>query len=174
MPNNKKILMFVHNLYEEMELHYPRYRLKEAGFEVVVAGEKKEKYSGKHGYPCEADAELSKVNASQFTALVIPGGYAPDKLRVLPEVLNLTKQFHQEGKLIAFICHAGWIPASAGVLKGIKCTSYKTIKDDVVNAGAQWVDEKVVVDKNFISSRSPEDLPYFCPAILDFLGVHAH
>lgn len=172
MKNGKKILMFVHNLYEEMELHYPRYRLMEAGFEVVVAGpEKEQTYEGKHGYPCKADESLSKINPSHFEGLIIPGGYAPDKLRMIPEVLQITKKLHSDGKLIAFICHAGWVPASAGILKGIKCTSYKAIKDDMIHAGANWVDEAVVVDKNCISSRSPADLPYFCPAILNFLGA---
>jgi protease I len=174
MVNHKKILIFVHNLYEEMELHYPRYRLLEAGMEVVVAGpQKKESYVGKHGYPCEADEAISKIQASHFDGLVIPGGYAPDKLRIIPEVLQITKQMHAEGKLIAFICHAGWVPASAGILKGATCTSYKAIKDDLVHAGAHWVDERVVVDKNLISSRHPTDLPHFSLAILDFLGVHA-
>ncbi len=171
MPN--RALMFVHNMYEEMELHYPRYRLMEEGIEVVVAGPKKTIYHGKNGYPCQADEELSAIRSSQFDLLVIPGGYAPDKLRIIPEVLELTKQICKEGKLIAFICHAGWIPASAGILKGVKCTSYKTIKDDLVNAGANWVDEKIVVDRNFISSRSPDDLPYFCRAILEYLQAHA-
>jgi protease I len=175
MKNNRKILMFVHSLYEDMELQYPRYRLMEAGMQVTVAGPEKQKtYEGKHGYPCVADESISKITASQFDALVIPGGYAPDKLRIIPEVLQITKEMNQAGKLIAFICHAGWVPISAGVLKGVKCTSYKAIKDDIVNAGANWVDEKVVVDKNFISSRFPDDLPYFCPAILDYLGAHAH
>jgi protease I len=170
MVNNKKILIFVHNLYEEMELHYPRYRLIEAGMEVVVAGPKaKETYTGKHGYPCEADEAISKINHAHFDGLVIPGGYAPDKLRILPEVLQITKKLHAEGKLIAFICHAGWVPASAGILKGSQCTSYSAIKDDLINAGAKWVDERVVVDKNLISSRKPADLPYFCQAILKFL-----
>lgn len=175
MPNNKKILMFVHHLYDDMELHYPRYRLMEAGFEVVVAGpQKDETYTGKRGIPCKADEALSKVNTSQFEGLVIPGGYAPDKLRVIPEVLAITKQMHSEGKLIAFICHAGWIPASAGILKGAKCTSYISIKDDLVHAGAQWVDEKVVIHNNLISSRHPDDLPSFCHTIVDFLHTHVH
>ncbi|HEY4831157.1 MAG TPA: type 1 glutamine amidotransferase domain-containing protein [Waddliaceae bacterium] len=172
MKQNKKILMFVHTLYEEMELHYPRYRLIEEGIEVVVAGPRKQEiYAGKHGYPCEADEAIANIHHSHFDGLVIPGGYAPDKLRIIPEVLKITQQMHHEGKLIAFICHAGWIPASAGILKGVKCTSYKAIKDDLIHAGAQWVDAPVVTDKNLISSRHPNDLPVFCHAILEFLGT---
>lgn len=163
--------MFVAEEYEDLELQYPKYRLLEAGKEVIIAGEKKQTtYSGKHGYPCKADAAFEEINVNDFTALVIPGGYAPDKLRTKPKVLEIVRQFHEQEKLIAFICHAGWIPISAKIIKGIKCTSYGAIKDDMINAGAKWVDEAVVIDKHFISSRSPEDLPQFCPAILDYLS----
>ena len=108
--------------------------------------------------------------AEDFDALIIPGGYAPDKLRKLPRVLEITKKFHQQKKLIAYICHAGWIPVSAGIIDGVKCTSYMTIKDDMVNAGAKWVDEAVVIDQGIISSRFPDDLPKFCPAIIEHLS----
>lgn len=168
---NQKVLLFVADEYEDLELQYPKYRLKEAGKTVIVAGEKKEStYKGKHGYPCKADVIFDEVNVSGFEALIIPGGYAPDKLRKNKKVIEITREFHSQGKLIAFICHAGWIPISAKILEGIKCTSWETIKDDMVNAGAKWVDEAVVVDKHFISSRSPEDLPYFCPAIIKYLS----
>jgi protease I len=164
------ILLFVENQYEDLELQYPKYRLIESGAKAVVAGPKEgEIYKGKNGYPQKADLSFDRVNPVDFQALIIPGGYAPDHLRINSKVLEIVKHFHENQKLIAFICHAGWVPISAGVLKGVKCTSYKAIKDDMVNAGAQWVDEPVVVDRHFISSRSPSDLPFFCPAILHFL-----
>lgn len=168
---NQKILIFVADEYEDLELQYPKFRLKEAGKEVVIAGEKKETiYAGKHSYPCKADIAFDQVSVDEYAALVIPGGYAPDKLRKLPKVLEITQQFHKQKKLIAFICHAGWIPISAKIINGIKCTSYISIKDDMVNAGVKWVDEAVVVDQHFISSRSPDDLSKFCPAIIEYLS----
>ncbi len=167
----QKILMFVDDIYEDMELMYPKYRLIEEGAQVVVAGPKAGQiYKGKHGYPCKSDEAIANIQSKDFIALVIPGGFAPDQLRRDPKVLSLTKEFHQAGKLVAHICHAGWIPISAGVVKGIKCTSTPGIKDDLVNAGATWVDETVVVDKNHITSRKPDDLPIFCKSIIDFLS----
>ena len=167
---NLKILMFVAEQYEDLELQYPKYRLLEAGAKVTVAGPKaNETYKGKHGYPCLSDMAFDKVNVNDFQALVIPGGYAPDKLRTLPKVQEITQKFYQQKKLIAFICHAGWIPISAKIIQGIKCTSYQTIKDDIINAGGKWMDAPVVIDKNFISSRFPDDLPQFCTAIIEYL-----
>lgn len=168
--NNQKILMLVADKYEDLELLYPKYRFREGGKEVVIAGEKKQVYTGYHGYPCQSDATFEDIKVDDFCALVIPGGFAPDKLRTIPKVLDIIRQFHDQKKLIAFICHAGWLPISAKIIKGVNCTSYGAIKDDMVNAGAKWVDEAVVVDQHFISSRSPEDLPQFCPAILDYLS----
>lgn len=167
---NQNILIFVEELYEDLELQYPKYRLLEAGAKVIVAGPKaKELSHGKHGYPCRADISFGEVDVNEFQGLIIPGGYAPDKLRMNSRVLEITRQFHQQEKLIAFICHAGWVPISANILKGVKCTSYMAIKDDMVNAGAKWVDEAVVVDGHFISSRFPDDLTKFCPAIIQYL-----
>lgn len=167
MGKGKKVLFFVADEYEDLELQYPRLRLLEAECEVVIAGEKKDQiYKGKHGYPQKATAAFEEIRADDFDALIIPGGYAPDKLRVIPKVLEITKEFDQQQKIIAFICHAGWIPISAKVLKGVKCTSYKAIKDDMMNAGAVWVDEEVVVDRHFVSSRCPDDLPKFSLAVL--------
>lgn len=165
-----KVLILVADIYEDLELHYPRLRLIEAGIEVVVAGEQKDNvYKAKHGYPCKATMAFDEVNISDFSGVVIPGGYAPDKLRGQPKVLEIIRQFHKQKKLIAFICHAAWVPISAQVLKGVTCTSYHVIKDDVINAGAKWVDEPVVVDRHFVSSRRPDDLPKFCQAILKIL-----
>lgn len=171
--NNQKILIFVANEFEDMELLYPKFRMLEAGAKVVVAGEKaKETYKGKHGNPCQSDISFDNVNVNEFDALIIPGGYAPDKIRDIPKVQEIVQKFNKDEKLIAFICHAGWIPVSAKVIKGIKCTSYHTLKDDMKNAGANWVDEPVVIDKNFISSRFPDDLPKFCSAIIQHLQKH--
>jgi len=166
----QRILMFVDNIYEDLELLYPKYRFIEEGAEVVVAGPcAKAVYTGKYGYPCRADAAIADMKEGNFAGLVIPGGFAPDQLRRDPKVLELTRQFHQKGKLVAHICHAGWIPISAGIVKGFKCTSTPGIKDDLINAGATWVDEPVVIDRHQITSRRPDDLPQFCRAIITFL-----
>ena len=167
---NLSILMYVENQFEDLELFYPRYRMMEEGAKVVIAGPKaKESYQSKHGYPCQSDIAFQDVKEADFSAIIVPGGYAPDKIRQYQAALDLIQHFHHKGKPIAFICHAGWVPASANVLKGVKCTSYPTIKDDLINAGAQWVDEAVVVDRHFVSSRKPDDLPYFCPAVIDVI-----
>lgn len=167
----KKVLILVENLYEDLELQYPRYRLIEEGARVVIAGTRaKEKYPGKHGYPCESDIAFSDAKEEEFDALLIPGGYAPDRLRRYSVVLELVRSFHSKKKPIAFICHAGWVPISAQVLKGVRCTSFSAIKDDMVNAGAVWVDEPVVVDQHFVTSRVPDDLPVFCPAFIDLIA----
>ncbi len=168
---NQQILIFVADEYEDLELLYPKYRMLEAKKLVKVVGEKANTvYKGKHGYPCKSDISFDEVNVSDYAGLIIPGGYAPDKLRRLPKVIEITREFHIQKKLIAFICHAGWIPISAKILQGIKCTSFFAIKDDMINAGCHWTDESVVVDGQFISSRHPDDLPLFCPAILDYLS----
>jgi protease I len=168
--NGRKILVFVDDTYEDLELWYPKLRLEEEGFSVVVAGpEKGRVYAGKHGYPCKADVAIEEVHEEEFAGLVIPGGFAPDKLRRLPRVLAITRSMHEAGKLVAHICHAGWVPVSARILGGFRCTSTAAIKDDLVNAGAEWVDEPVVIDRNMVSSRRPADLPEFCRGILQVL-----
>ncbi|MGE3954371.1 MAG: type 1 glutamine amidotransferase domain-containing protein [Parachlamydiales bacterium] len=167
----KKILCFVDEVYEDLELWYPKIRLEEAGFAVVVAGpEKGHLYKGKHGYPCHSDAAIREMKSADFVALVIPGGFAPDKLRRDPKVLELTAAFDREGKPIASICHGGWIPISAKIVKGRRVTSTRAIKDDLENAGATWVDEAVVVDRNLVTSRTPKDLADFLKALLQKLG----
>ncbi|GMU86627.1 MAG: glutamine amidotransferase [Ignavibacteriales bacterium] len=165
-----KILMFVDDVYEDLELWYPKLRLQEAGARVVVAGPEAWKiYHGKHSYPCKSDSAISGLNSADFDALVLPGGFAPDKLRRDPKVLELTREMFEQGKLVAHICHAGWIPVSAKIMKGFRCTSTPGIKDDLINAGAEWIDAPVVVDRNMISSRRPDDLPEFCKAIIHYL-----
>ncbi len=168
-----RVLFFVGDLYEDLELWYPLYRLQEAGAETLIAAETRGTFAGKHGYPCKAEALISDINESDFTALVIPGGFMPDQLRRNPKVLELTREFDRSGKLIAMICHAGWIPISAGILGGRTVTSTPGIKDDLVNAGATWVDQAVVVDDFILSARRPPDLPAFGKAIIEYLTQHA-
>jgi protease I len=167
----KKVLMFVDHVYEDLELWYPKLRLIEEGALVIVAGPEAGKiYEGKNGYPCKSDVSYKDVEEKDFDGLVIPGGFAPDKLRRDPKVLQLTKQFNDSGKLVAHICHAGWITISAKIMKGYKCTSTPGIKDDIENAGAVWIDEPVVIDRNMVSSRRPDDLPDFCKGIIQVLS----
>jgi deglycase len=168
---SKRFLMFVDDIYEDLELWYPKLRLIEAGAAVVVAGPKSgQKYAGKHGYPCVSDAALAEMRAADFDGLVIPGGFMPDKLRRDPKVLQLVRDFDVTGKLIAAICHAGWIPISAGVYRGVRVTGSAGIKDDLVNAGALWEDSALVVDRHFVSSRKPDDLPDFCRGIFQVMA----
>jgi protease I len=166
-----RVLMFVEDVYEDLELWYPKLRLQEAGAHVTVAGpEEGRKYQGKHGYPCTADAAIADMETADFHAVVIPGGFMPDKLRRDAKVLQLVREFAAAGKLVAAICHGGWIPISARVYKGVRVTGSPGIKDDLANAGAEWVDAPVVVDRHFISSRKPDDLPDFCRAIIEHLS----
>lgn len=168
---NRRVLMFVDDVYEDLELWYPKLRLIEAGAEVVVAGPAAgRRYSGKHGYPCVADAAIGDMRAGDFQAVVVPGGFMPDKLRRDAKVLELVREFASSSKLVAAVCHGGWIPISAGVYRGVRVTGSAGIKDDLINAGAQWEDASVVVDRHFISSRKPDDLPDFCRAIIEWLA----
>jgi protease I len=167
--SGKRVLIFVGDDYEDMELQYPKYRLREAGAQVVVAGiEAGVVHPGKHSYPQKAEAAVRDLNAADFDALVVPGGWMPDKLRRYDEVKQITRQIHDAGKLVASICHGGWIDISAGIVEGYRYTSTPGIKDDLVNAGvAQWIDAEVVIDRNRVTSRKPDDLPAFCAAIVE-------
>jgi protease I len=165
-----RVLFFTGEIYEDLELWYPLYRLQEAGATTVVAGETMGPFAGKHGYPSEADALIEDMDAEDFTALVIPGGFMPDKLRRNPKVLGLTRTFDAASKMIGMICHAGWMAVSADIIRGRRVTSFASIKDDMVHAGGEWEDAEVVVDGNLISSRMPPDLPAFCRAIGEALG----
>jgi protease I len=166
---NRTILAFVDDLYEDLELWYPRLRLEEAGYQTRLAGSEMKTYRGKNGYPATAEALLKDVKSADFIGLLIPGGFMPDKLRRDPKVLSLTREFFEQGKMVAFICHGGWIPISARILKSKRATGSRGIKDDLENAGAIWADEPVVVDGNLISSRTPKDLAPFAVAIVGFL-----
>jgi protease I len=163
---NKTILFFAGPLYEDLELWYPKIRLEEEGARTVVAGTGEKTYQGKRGYPLTVDTHVDQIQAADFDGLVIPGGYAPDIMRRSQKLLQLTREIYQVGKPVAFICHAGWVPISAGIVRGKRGTSVGAIKDDLVNAGMLWEDSPVVVDGNLISSRTPADLPQFCKAII--------
>jgi len=166
-----RILCLVGDEYEDLELWYPKLRLEEAGGHVTVAGGMAGRtYSGKHGYPCTSDATIGDMEADDFQGIVLPGGWMPDKLRRDEKVLGLVRDFAAHGKLVAAICHGGWIPISAGVYRGVRVTGSPGIKDDLVNAGAIWEDTPVVVDRHFISSRKPSDLPAFMAAIVEWLA----
>ncbi len=168
---NKRILIFVGDIYEDLELWYPKLRLIEAGAAVTVAGPKAgATYAGKNGYPCVSDAKIDDMDAADFDGLVVPGGFMPDKLRRDPKVLQLVRDFDSAGKLVAAVCHGGWIPISAGVYKGVHVTGSPGIKDDLINAGALWEDSPVVVDRHFVCSRKPDDLPDFCRGILQVMA----
>jgi len=165
---SKAVVAIVDDLYEDLELWYPLLRMEEEGWKVTIAGPEEGKlYHGKYGYPCTGDGAIEDINSNAYDVLLLPGGLAPDKLRRDPDVLRLTKEFNTQGKVIAFICHAGWIPVSAKIVEGKKVTSTIGIKDDMENAGAIWVDEPTVIDGNLVSSRGPKDLPLFTKAIID-------
>ena len=166
----KKVALLAENSYQEMELWAPYYRLKEEGADVKVVGAGGAKsYTSKHGYPVNVDVQAEDVSAKDFDGVVIPGGYAPDMMRRSKAMVQLVKDAFSAGKPVAAICHAGWMLCSAGVLKGKTATCFHSIKDDVINAGARYVDEEVVVDGNLITSRFPADIPAFCREIVKAL-----
>ncbi|MCR8633580.1 MULTISPECIES: type 1 glutamine amidotransferase domain-containing protein [Paenibacillus] len=157
-----KVLAFVDEEFEDLEMWYPVLRLREAGAEVHLAGPKANTvYHGKYGVPLTTEYTFGEVRAADYIGLYVPGGWAPDKLRRYADVLKLTREFHEAEKPIAHICHAGWVLASAKICAGYTMTSTPGIKDDLENAGAIWVDEEVVVDRNIVSGRRPPDLPAF-------------
>ncbi|MCB2218727.1 type 1 glutamine amidotransferase domain-containing protein [Desulfofustis glycolicus] len=167
----KKVAILVEDMFNIYEFWYPYYRLLEAGAEVVVVGSgRKDQFTGKPATDVKADVAADKVSAADFDGVVIPGGYAPDMMRRHPAMVNLVADAVTSGKMVAAICHAGWMLCSAGVVKDRKVTSFFAIKDDLVNAGAHWVDEAVVVDDNLVTSRTPDDLPVFLPAVIKALA----
>jgi protease I len=167
----KRIAILAENMYQEMELWVPYYRFREEGAEVKIVGAGGAKsYASKHGYPVSVDVQADQVKAVEFDAVIVPGGYAPDMMRRHSAMVALVREAAQQGKVVAAICHAGWMLVSAGILKGKRATSFFSIKDDLVAAGATWVDEEVVVDGTLITSRKPDDLPAFCRAIVGALS----
>lgn len=156
------LAILVEKFYQDLEVWYPYLRFREEGYETIFVGMGDKSYTGKNGYPLTVDRQITDVKASELAALIIPGGWAPDFLRQRSEVLNLVREMDKRQKPIGAICHAGWVLASAGIVMGRKVTSFKAIRDDMVHAGAEWVDAEVVVDKNLVTSRTPLDLPAFC------------
>lgn len=167
------ILCFVGPEYEDLEVWYPKLRLEEAGYEVPLVGMGDASYRGKHGYPAPVDGHARDFHSTELAGIIAPGGWAPDKLRRDKDVLAITRGVFEAGKLVATICHGPWILISAGILRGRTLTSTIGIRDDVVNAGATWVDRAVCVDGNIISARVPKDLPAFGAALVDWLATHA-
>ncbi|SFM78369.1 type 1 glutamine amidotransferase domain-containing protein [Thermodesulforhabdus norvegica] len=167
----KKIALLAENNYQDLELWYPYLRMLEEGAEVKIVGTgSSQTYTSKYGYPVTVHISADEVSADQIDAVIIPGGYAPDLLRRYGSVTKLVREAFEKGKVVAAICHAGWVLISAGILKGRRATSFFAIKDDMVNAGALWEDSEVVIDGNLITSRKPEDLPAFCRAIIERLA----
>ena len=165
-----RVAVLVEDIYEDQELWYPYFRLREAGAEVVLAGTgTKETYLSKHGYPCKVTADVHRLKAADFAGVIVPGGYAPDKMRRYPALLAFVRDLHAAGKVVASICHGPWVLASAGVLKGRRATCVGAINDDVVNAGATFVDAEAVVDGTLVTSRTPPDLPAMMRAVLALL-----
>jgi protease I len=166
-----KIAILVEKIYEDLELQYPRLRLKEAGHTVDVVGPKAgETYVGKHGYPQKAEKGAADVKASDYALIVIPGGTSPDHMRRNEHMVKLVRAAADAKIPMAAICHGPWMLCSTDALRGKRCTSYMSIVHDVVNAGGKWVDEEVVVDGNVITSRTPDDLPSFSNAILQLVS----
>jgi protease I len=168
--SGKRIALLIEDEYQILEGWYPLLRLQEAGADVKVIGSgTKTSYNSKEHYPMEADAAAADVSADDFDAIVVPGGFAPDNMRLHPEMIDLVRDMNEAGKLVSAICHGGWMLVSAGALKGRKATGYLPIKHDVENAGGTWVDEAVVIDGNVITSRTPVDLPDFTRGIIGYL-----
>jgi protease I len=168
----RSVLILVGPDYEEMEVWYPKYRLEAAGYSAPLAGIGEKSYRGKYGYPCPVDGQVRDFKADTLAGVLAPGGWAPDKIRRDPAALELVRQVNAAGGLVATICHGPWVLISAGIVKGRRMTSTVGIRDDVVNAGATWVDEPVVEDRNLISSRVPKDLPAFGEALVEWLAGH--
>jgi protease I len=166
-----KVACLVEQDFEDLELWYPVLRLREEGAEITIAGKTaKTTYTGKYGVPVESDCAFSDIHPDDYHGLLIPGGWAPDKLRRYHEVIQLVKDMDCAKKPIGQICHAGWVLISAGILKGKRVTSTPGIRDDMVNAGAVWVDEPVVVDGHLVSSRRPIDLPIYTKTFADLVA----
>ena len=162
-----RIAVFAENLYQELELWYPVLRFREAGAQVTIVGpDKGATYTSKHGYPVTTDASAADLKGADFDAIIVPGGYAPDYMRTKPHMVRLLREANAAGRIVAAICHAGWMLATADIVKGKRATCVPNIKDDLIHAGANYVDAEVVQDGNLITSRVPGDLPAFCRTIL--------
>ncbi len=166
-----KVALFTEDMYEDVEFWYPYYRLKEAGYRPVVIGSgKKDSFIGKNGILNKADISINDAKAEDYEGVIVPGGYAPDRMRLHPEFAQFVKLMFDRGKLVASLCHGPWVLASAGIVNGRKLTCWPSLKDDMMNAGARYMDDEVIVDGNIITSRCPDDLPAFMAAVVRFLG----
>ncbi len=168
--SDKHVAILAEDNYQELELHYPRLRLIEAGARVTVLGAGKNLYHSSKGYAVSVDTDIESVKADDFDAVIIPGGMAPDRMRRHHHMVDFVRALSEAEKPVAWICHAGWMAVSADIIRGRRVTSFASIRDDMVNAGGDWVDEEVVVDGHLISSRVPDDLPAFCRAIIKALS----
>lgn len=171
MTLDKKIIALLYSDFEDLELWYPILRLREEGVKVVlVAPDSNKKYIGKYGVPAISDKSFDKIDYKSYDGVLIPGGWAPDKLRRFEKVIEIVKYMNDNNKLVGQICHAGWVSISADILKGVNVTSTPGIKDDMRNAGAIWHDKPCITDGNIISSRRPPDLPDYLKEIIKFLS----
>lgn len=162
----KKALILVGPDFEDREVFYPYYRFLEAGAEVKVGGIGDKSYKGKYGVPIDVDGNCEEFARQSWDIVIIPGGWAPDKIRMNEAALEIVRQAVKSERVVAAICHGGWVLASADVIKGKKVTSYKAIKDDMIHAGGSWSDQEVVIDGGIVTSRTPADLPAFCREII--------
>lgn len=168
----KKIAIFVDNLYQDLEVWYPLFRLQEEGAQVViVAAEANTVYESKHNYPVKSQQAYRDIHSREFDGVIIPGGYAPDHIRRHMKATQFVREMNMDGKLVASICHGAWVLCSAGILTGRRATCFFAIKDDLINAGAHYEDAEVVIDRNIVTSRKPEDLPAFCRASIRALAA---
>ena len=167
----RKVAVMVDEMYQVLEVWYPYYRLKDAGFDVDLVGAEADKqYHSKEGYPCICDKAAGGVDADEYDCMVVPGGFAPDFMRRSEDVIQFANDLVNAGKVIAAICHGGWLLCSTAAYKGKKATCFMAIKDDIANAGAEYIDAECVVDGNLITARKPDDLPAFCNAIIEVLN----
>jgi len=167
----KRVAVLVEDYYQVLEVWYPYLRLKEEGIQTVLVGTGKKEYKSKEGYLAVEELSINKAQVEDFDGVVIPGGYAPDILRRYEGINKFVKEMHEKGKIVACICHGGWVLISAGILKGKQVTGFSAIKDDLINAGAKFIDKEVVVDGALITSRNPYDLPVFCKEIIKKLNI---
>ncbi|MCK5215982.1 MAG: type 1 glutamine amidotransferase [Candidatus Omnitrophica bacterium] len=168
--STRRVAILVEDQYQVLEVWYPLLRLKEAGLSVTVVGTgTKDVYPSKEGYPVKVDLSIAEAKASDFDGVIIPGGWAPDFLRRYPPVVDFVKKLYEEKKAVAAICHGGWLLVSADIARGNKVTCFYAIKDDLIASGGEYIDEEVVVDKNLITSRKPDDLPRFVEEIIKYI-----
>ena len=170
----KRVAVLVEKFYEDLELWYPVLRCREAGAKVLIVGPKAgESYASKHGYPARSDAAATDVSASEFDAVIVPGGYSPDHMRRHPAMVKLVTDAVAQGKVVAAICHGPWMLCSTKLIKGRKLTGFFAIRDDVENAGAIWEDASCVRDENLVTSRTPDDLPAFMQGIFEAMEAQS-